>query len=257
MRYGGGGWGWGWLAVGSLFGGCDVLWAPYVVNYVAADLGPTSLCDPTDPTLVLCLPFEGQVTDSSRNQIALTGGPVPGYVRGVVGQAAHFDDKTPSVLVGDHPAWNVSEFTFEAWVRPDELPTGKFNRFGLMDREGAYSAFLYTNVGENDLALSCTTNDAAVQGLKIPLGTFSHVACTFKSGEQVLYLNGQPGPTDVLPVKTPAPGPLQQYLGSNVPSGGKPDPDALVGALDELRFFSQSRTAAQIQAAYARGAPSR
>lgn len=237
------------LLLGGLLGGCDALWAPYI-----GLISPGRLCDPDDQTLVLCLGFEGQAVDGSPNRIAVTGGPLAEYVEGPVGQAARFTASTLPVVLGDSKAWNLSEFTFEAWVRPEQLPTGPLRRFGLMDREGAYSMFLYTNEGQSDLALGCATNDASVQGLRIPLGTFSHVACTFKSGEQVLYLNGKPSDKDRQTVRTPAPGPLQHHLGSNVPSLAKMDPDPLVGSLDELRFFSRGRTAVDIKAAYERGA---
>ena len=254
----------------SFLCGCEVLWAPYIGTFetpsavadlgavadlsAIADLSAVPLCDPTDPTLILCLTFDGQLVDGTSNKIAITGGPVDGYVPGAIGQAALFGVKTPTVSLGDSAAWNVSEYTFEAWVRPDEKPTGTLNRFGLMDRQAGYSMFLYGNVDPGSVALRCAFNDVTTQALQIPIGRFSHIACTFKSGEQILYLNGKQEFSDTKSVQTPPPALLPHYLGSNVQSPpGDVEAYTLVGALDEIRLFSQVRTAAQIRASYERG----
>jgi hypothetical protein len=116
--------------------------------------------------------------------------------------------------------------------------------------------FLYRNVGQNDLRLRCATNDLTVYGLTIPIGTFSHIACTFTQNSQIFYLNGQPVYSEMKTYKAPVPpGPLDEHLASNVEASGDMEPDALVGELDELRFFSTSRSAEEIREAYVRGAP--
>ena len=232
----------GGLAAGALLlGGCDAVFASY--------LGFDPPCSAADPELVLCLPFDGSATDLSKNAFTATAPPALRFEPGRIREAAVFGRDVLFTLP-DHPAWAVPGFTFAAWIRPDELPMEPAMRFGLLDRSGRFGIFLYPSPdAPGELTLTCALNSDRAFGPHIPLHTFSHVACSTDRSTMAFYLNGQLVRRDPFPSQPGSEVTVLTHLGSSEPEGEA----RLVGALDELLFFSGVRTDEQIRRLYQRG----
>lgn len=226
----------------GLLGGCDAVFASY--------LSYDPPCSAEDPELVVCLPFDDSLADLSKNGFTATEPqPVLRFTEGRIHKAAVFD-RDVLLKLSDGPAWAVPGFTFAAWVRPDELPTEPAMRFGLIDRSGRFGIFLYPSPdAPGELTLTCAVNSDRAFGPSIPLRTWSHIACSTDRSTLSFYLNGQLVRREAFPSPPGSEVTGPTYVGANEPDG-----DArLVGALDELLFFSSVRTDEQILRAYQRG----
>jgi hypothetical protein len=74
------------------------------------------------------------------------------------------------------------------------------------------------------------------------LGTWVHIACVNDGTTSKLYVNGVMTTSVAAAALTPKP--TLGAVANNSPTFGSP----LIGALDELRVFSQAKTAAEITA---------
>lgn len=223
-------------------GGCDTVF----VSYLTFD----PPCSAEDPELVLCLPFDGSPTDLSRNAFTAAAPPALRFEPGRVREAALFDREVLFTLP-DSPAWAVPGFTFAAWVRPDALPADPMMRFGLLDRSGRFGIFLYPSPdAPGEVTLSCALNSDRSFGPNIPLHSFSHIACSTDRSTTSFYLNGQLVRREAAPSPPGGEVTIATHIGSSEPEGEA----RLVGALDELLFYSSMRTDEQILRLYQRGA---
>jgi hypothetical protein len=197
----------------------------------AIDVGPGP-CD--DPAIVLCVGFDGTLSDAAHAQPLQKSGTVT-FVPGVVGQAVQLD-ATSALTLADGPAWTYAKLTVETWVRLDEIPTGGA-RAGLLDKDNSFGAFVYAGG-----LVSCFMNAAASAIVLPTTGQWVHIACVNDGASTTLYADG-------LPKATVASAPVALTtslvaIGNNSPSLGSP----LVGALDLLRVYSRAKTAAEIAA---------
>ena len=194
--------------------------------------GGPLFCDPADPTLVACWPFENDVTDASGHGHDASAEnvffvPHPGQ-----GFALALND-TSLVKVPDAQEWDVSAVTVEVWVHPIVLPLAG-ERFGILDSNDRYSVFLY-DTGE----IRCSFG-ANLFGGAIPANAWTHVACTHDGATVALFVNGamvasmeaSPLPAGSSPVS----------IGSNLPE----EDDRFLGYLDGLRFFDVRRSDQEI-----------
>lgn len=185
------------------------------------------------PNLALCFAFEGAVADGSPNALKPTVSGVsfvPGP--GPSGQAALFNALS-AVRFAPSPAFEVTTATIEAWVKLAPNPTGDGVIF---DDDNRASLTILA-----DATVLCKPNGAVVTA-KVPVDTWTHVACVFDGANAHVYVAGAelgsgPGVIGSSPTSTAA-------AGGNAPSG-----EPFVGAIDSLRIFRVARTSAQIAAA--------
>jgi len=200
------------------------------VNVEAAPApGP---CD--DPTLILCVRFDGTTVDGAHNQPIDVSGTVT-YVAGVDGKAALLDS-TSAIKVADGPPWQYSKITVEMWARPDALPTGT-DRAGLIDKDQSFGVFTYAGGSVN-----CIFNQTASGTAFTTLGTWVHVACVNDGTTTTLYVDGVMKAT-VAASNVSTTGALAA-IGNNSPDLGNP----WIGALDTVRVYARAKTAAEIAA---------
>lgn len=193
-------------------------------------------CDPCDPTLLLCLTFEGDITDESPHGhvIRVDGGAA--FVPGMSGNALALDGGT-FILVPASPAIQAtSELTIEMWMRVSQLPPSG-GRSGLADRNGVFGFFLQPN-GE----LTCTPGTA--RGPVDAGGGWNHVACVIGQGKTMLYVGG--APVSESEAGPPAASEEPIVIGANSPSG-----DPFLGELDSLRIYARAKLTDEIAAAAA------
>jgi hypothetical protein len=158
-------------------------------------------------------------------------------VPGVDGSALAFGD-TSSALVADSTSLDVLQITMEVWVRVDQLPAAP-GRAGILDNNGQYGLFLAPDGG-----VRCSLASATDIGLNLPVGVWTHVACTYDGATIRLYQDGIAGPTVTTANPMTTAGVDGMGLGQNVPDG-----DHLRGAIDDLRIWRVARTPEQICAA--------
>lgn len=254
------------LLLVALLCGCDVVYEAFLrspePDGAAPDAAPDAaapeagmdlrsvspLCDDKDPTLVLCLGFEGNLSDLSRNRLQPVGSPQVTFAAGAVGSGAELPGPTPFALP-PLPAWDAAQYTLEVWVNLRQLP-GEGQRFGLFDHTGRYGVFLYgpTAGGTASATLECSYIGQRFRGPSLKTGTWQHLACATDGMTMTLYLDGLATQRYPLTASVPVTTTNGTHVGSDEPSGN----DRLPGALDELRFFSRVRSDAEIAEAAGR-----
>lgn len=202
---------------------------------------PVPFCDPADPTLRLCLAFEGTAADGAGagavvTELALT------FAAGQVGMAGGFAGAT-RVEVAETPALDVDRLTLEAWVRPTTLPGS--GRVGIIDDNGEWGLFVQAG-GD----LRCTPNGGLTISGAVPVGAWTHVACTYDGTTQIVYVDGIERGRLTAVGTLPTNGNQGTSIGGDNPAG----PDRWDGLLDQLRVYSEARTPAQICDAAGAGA---
>lgn len=195
------------------------------------DASPQGPC--SDPSLVLCMRFEGSVVDEARAQIVEVTG-TPAFEPGVAGTALTLDANL-TVHIANGPAWTYSALSFEVWVKPAALPQAGA-RAGLIDKNNSFGVFLQPNG-----AVTCTMKGAA-SAVVAAVGQWVHIACVNDGTTTKLYADGVERAS--VPAGTVALTPDLAAIGSNSPSGSP-----FVGALDSLRLFARARTPGEIAAA--------
>lgn len=191
---------------------------------------PPGPCD--DPSLVLCVRFDGSAADSAHGQAISVMGNVS-YVTGKEGQAALLDT-TSVITTPDGPAWQYSSLTVEMWARPDTLPSGG-GRAGLLDKDQSFGIFMYS-----DGSVGCILNQTASGTAFATLGTWVHVACVNDGTSTKLYVDGA--------LKAMVAGSAVNKstalaaIGNNSPNLGSP----WIGALDMVRVYARAKTATEI-----------
>ena len=121
-------------------------------------------------------------------------------------------------------------------MKPGALPDA--GRFGIIDNDSAYGVF-YTAT-----TVACAFNVTLTATVTLARKTWTHVACTHDGSLITLYLDGAPIASMAAVGNATAGNAQGLVLGGNSPAG-----DRMVGLLDQVRVFSEARTAAQICAA--------
>ena len=202
------------------------------------DASAQLFCDPDNTDLVACYRFEDTTEDrsSAGNHLNATGTT---FVTGHTGQALYTDGGS-SVSAPEDASMQVANLTIEMWVRPDALPVPGGARVGLFDKESQYSIFLY----ENDV-VRCGGGGLTPLTYPLPLGAWTHLACTNDGQDLSIWVNGQK--IDSTPADTiDTDGTSGWALGMNSPSG-----DNYTGAIDDVRIWAIARTEQDLCAAAA------
>ncbi len=198
----------------------------------------TPFCDPANAMLVGCWEFEGNGNDRSGSNPSNTANTSSGaFGTGRVGMGLVLDASS-LVTTGDRPSLEPPNLSFEAWIRPTELPaTG---RMGVFDSGGAYGLFI-NNTGTG---LLCSLGIQVQATFAFPTNAWTHVACSTDGSTVRVYING----SQIAMMAGGSPlgtgDNLGTYLGANSPNG-----EVLIGTIDQIRFWNVARTPAQMCAA--------
>jgi biopolymer transport protein ExbB len=200
------------------------------------DMRVASSCNPNDPTLVACYPFEGSTQDVSGHNLNASMTNVM-FAAGKVGQAMQFG-ATSAADVADSPLFDVAAITIEAWIKPAQLPTAGL-RMGIVDNNGQYGMFLHEQG-----RIACTmVNGASLQvDANIAANTWAHVACTY-DGTTTIYIDGRVVGTGSGGTALGTAGTTGISIAADNPPGAG---SRLIGLIDEVRISSVARTAAEI-----------
>ena len=190
---------------------------------------PALACDASNPDLVACFEFESDGKDGSsyHNDITVLAGASfpPGHAgRGLrVGSGS-------IVTTPYQPSLDpTTAFTIDAWVNLDQLPaTG--TRAVVVDNE---LSFL---LGFTPTGLECSGVFHVDVTVAPPTSTWTHVGCTYDNTAMTVYLDGANlGPMPM--TGAIAAGTMGLQIGANTPDATSPNPDNLIGIIDELRIW--------------------
>jgi hypothetical protein len=196
-----------------------------------------ALC-PQRADLVACFGFDGDALDGSNLRTALMASdnvtfPMTG---GRENQAVRLTLTPKSNLRFPFKQFvNTARATIELWFRPETLSTS--NRKLLVDMEGRFGVLI-----ETDATIHCRNVEATT---KATIGTWTHVACVNNGTTMTAYVNGisEASANNTL-------GTTSEWIGigQDSTSGN----DGFDGMIDNLRFWSEARTPAEVAAAAAR-----
>lgn len=198
-----------------------------------ADAGAPA-CDPSDPSLVLCFPFDNDALDHAAAPATVQTQKIT-LVPGRVGNAGSFDGVSSLLTMSPPPAKVdaiASEVTIEAFVSPAALPVASA-RMGIFDCDGRFGLFVLST------GVECVGNAGNVTGPTLAAGAVTHVACTIGVTTITLYYDGAAVATGTTSAILGPSHPVA--IGMNSPSG-----DVLIGTLDEVRLYSRVKTTAEI-----------
>lgn len=201
---------------------------------IPPDATRSTFCD-SITGLVACYEFEGNAKDGSGNQLDATTTPDIVFMPGEVGQAMLVGTSS-GVTVNANILFDViARLTVEAWIWPSALPgTGVSD---ILDVDNEYALSLRSNGtllcdihGLGQIATSRT----------VPVGQWTHVACTYNGAAGIVYINGSVAGTHngSGAISTGTNG---MALAGNFPSGSQ-----LIGLIDQLRLLNVARSAAEI-----------
>ena len=183
-------------------------------------------CDATDPTLVACWAFDGDLVDRSSHHLDLAGDGAT-YATGALGQAVIPGEALtlPYTAVLDRPT-----LTIEAWIDPSVLPDEGESR-AIVDRQKAYGFAL------GHATLTCLALTAPAS---IATGVWTHVACVNDGATTRLYVGGAlVGEVADTSLVTSLFG---LEVGGDSPSGT----NVWRGGLDEVSLYGAARTSTAI-----------
>ena len=205
----------------------------------APDTGSATGCS-ADPTLILCLDFEGQASDQSPNRLVMTASNLQ-FEPGIDGQAGLFSPDS-RVEVRPNPLLDADAVTIEAWIRPNVLPTGSA-RMGIVDYTREYALFLHPN---GDIDCIAVTDDGSVTlrfAAGVQAGLWSSVGCRMNGGSLGVLVNGEERSSRSIDGLDPSGSTDTLVVGGNF-SASNPDP--FEGAIDNVRIWRTFRSSVEI-----------
>lgn len=214
---------------GGLGGGVTADAGDGVDGAVGGGGRPAAPICPDDPDLLACLAFDGDATDGSPHQHAVTavGLTLDDGVRGQAMVAGPGVD----VTIGESPILDPpAELTLDVWVRPAALPsTGQ--RAGLIDNNGQWGLFVHPG---GDVICAVSTRSARASAM-VAVGEWTRVVCVYDGAELVIYGDG-PRITGAA-----ATGAIAQGGGDGTAFGRNgPTGDYFSGLVDEARIWSRA-----------------
>jgi hypothetical protein len=198
--------------------------------------GPVAVDCPGDPTLSLCLRFEGRVVDESPHAQHPSASGVR-YSAGPSGMAAVVDQGS-DIRLADSPLLDAPGITVEAWLAPSALPPPNQRR-GILDSPGQYGMFLLPPA-----TVMCIAGQAQAEARDVlRVGRWISAACTFDARNVAVWVEGKKM-AEVPSTGVNQGGTRGLTVGFNNPSGENFD-----GLLDNVRLWRRVRTSAELSAA--------
>jgi hypothetical protein len=197
----------------------------------------TKSCDRAgDPSLVLCVPFEGDVLDHSTMPLVATPSASMTFGPGQVGQGGVF--ATGGVVYTfAAKLMTFPRVTITAFILPAVLPAD--GRAGIVDSDSRFGMFAY-----QDGSAMCIGGAGPTSTLrsitKLQKGAWTHVACVAGGGDVRVYLDGVLDNTMTVPNGI---GDIQSNIaiGMNAPSG-----ENFIGVIDEVRVYNRELSTGEI-----------
>jgi hypothetical protein len=201
-----------------------------------ADAAPAVICPREQSDLVVCLPFEGSVSNVVAQPLTVTSKNVA-FQPGPMGQAASLDE-TSAIKVSESPVLDGQSLTVEAWLSPRALP-GPGKRAGIVDNDLEYSMFLTEGGG-----IRCSVGLIAVDAPGVvTIGRWTSVACTYDASNIEVFVDGAS-------VASGRSGAINIFgLGGVTVGQNNPGGDNYDGLIDNVRVWRIRRTATEICAA--------
>jgi hypothetical protein len=216
-------------------------------------------CAPVPDSLVGWWKLDGNANDQTGNHpgtVVAAGGT---YTAGEVGQGFH---PAPGslVVVPDQAQLNAVDFTIDAWVKLDVIPSVNAGIFWKGSSSGAnvtspFGLGIFGSVSNPSVAgrLYLTTGNGASGQLlnssaAIPTGSFVHVAATADGATLKLYVNGVLAGSLAQTV-SPGPSAFSLQIGgiAGLSTNGVP------GTIDEAELHRKAAAAAAIKAIFDAG----
>jgi hypothetical protein len=147
---------------------------------------PTRTC-PTDPTLKLCVDFDGSLTPTVADGAGHTISSVNVVGMNRSGDPAAHVDATSQLTIASAAAGDLdlAQLTLELWISPDRQPPSE-QKYSIFDNSGRYSIEMKSSGG-----LSCSAGGQSVDSTtSVSTGAWTHVACTFDSQNLRIYVSG-------------------------------------------------------------------
>jgi biopolymer transport protein ExbB len=192
-------------------------------------------CDAGNTDLVACYRFDDSTgNDQSQYGNHLTASNIL-FIPGQTGMALQ-TSAVSSVSAAESASLDVSALTIEMWVNPELLP--ETGRAALLDNNNQYGLFLDTGN-----LVRCTSSIRAEAPYPLPIGQWTHLACTNDGAQLALWVNGEMK-SSVTAGAVSTGGNDGMAVAMNSPSG-----DNFTGALDDIRVWRVARTPGEICAA--------
>jgi hypothetical protein len=192
------------------------------------------VCDRSDPSLRLCVDFDGQIADRSVNSAVIAASQVSSMDRD--GQPAAALAATSTMHIREDVDLDVlGGVSLDMWIRPMGTPTS--DGFWILDNNQQYAAS-YTSAG----TIRCVLSSASLDSAALPNdGRFHHVACTYDGAKLKVFLDGELSRCRDLTVAIPTTGDDGLAIGANL-SGTDLAPQFegnFVGGLDDVRVWAR------------------
>ena len=188
--------------------------------------------------------------DIAIDEISVFSGPAPDFFAGF-GNALSFDGIDDNVRINSSLGnFGTSNFTIEAWVKTSASSQGTI----ISKRDApSYGNFFTLEIGSNG-KLSLHINESSVANYTeiesssaINDGSWHHVAAVRNSGQLFLYIDGQQAASPVSIIGNPnISNSVTTYIGQLQFAGAPTPTDRFNGTLDEIRIWSDARTANEI-----------
>jgi hypothetical protein len=208
--------------------------------------------------------FEGDSTDSKGSNDGSDTAITYGSQYGRFGQGAIFNGSTSKVAIG-HPATLANIFnaggSFSGWVYPtdvvtaadrvyDKLPASTHGHHLYLSSKSGGVCYLTFAVGWSGGSANWITTDRAVT-----VNTWNHIVVTYNgsstANDPICYINGA---TVALTESSSPSGSIGNDTNDDLYLGATDGTTrTLTGSMDDLAFFSQVLTAAQVKTLYEAG----
>ena len=193
-----------------------------------------------DPALILCLRFEGQVTDQSPNHLPVSALSVQ-FTAGIDGMAAELSRQT-RMEVHANPLLDADPVTIEAWIRPSVLPAGSA-RLGIVTYTREYSLFLLSN-GDIECTAGTAEGDVSLRwAAGVRAGIWSSIGCRIAGGTLGAVVDGEERLSRSIAGLNPTGSTNTLVVGGNFPSA---NPDPFEGAVDNVRVWRARRSRTEL-----------
>ena len=146
-------------------------------------------CDVSDPSIRLCLTFDGDPLVKDRSGADHTAvddvgvSPVQGVAGGAIALTA-----TSRLRFADSPDFDVSDLTFDFWMSGQSAPADGVPGW-LLDNPLQYGASY-----QSDQTVRCAIGSRQVVNgqVKAPPGTWHHIACAYANADRLIrvYVDG-------------------------------------------------------------------